>query len=98
MYALADGVSTADTDYGLVLLHLASGEYWNLNPTGATVLRALLESGRVDAAVDALTHAYDIDRETAEADARAVVADLLSARLLTHRPPAPSGPEPVRKR
>ena len=38
--------------------------------------------------MDALTHAYDVDRETAETDARAVLADLLAARLLTHRPPA----------
>ena len=32
---LRDGVSAADTDYGIALLDEDSGQYWNLNPTGA---------------------------------------------------------------
>ena len=42
---LRDGVSAADTDYGITLLDEDSGQYWNLNPTGALVLRTLLEGG-----------------------------------------------------
>ena len=36
---LRDGVSAADTDYGIALLDEDSGQYWNLNPTGALALR-----------------------------------------------------------
>ena len=32
---LRDGVSTANTDYGVMLLDEYSGQYWNLNPTAA---------------------------------------------------------------
>ena len=42
---LRPGVSTADTDYGTTLLDEDSGEYFTLNPTGALVLRTLLDGG-----------------------------------------------------
>ena len=42
---LRDGVSVADTDYGMALLDEDSGQYWNLNPTGALALRMLLDGG-----------------------------------------------------
>ena len=42
---LRDGVSSADTDYGTVLLDEDSGQYWNLNPTAALALRTLLDGG-----------------------------------------------------
>ena len=32
---LRDGVSAADTEYGITLLDEDSGQYWNLNPTAA---------------------------------------------------------------
>ena len=42
---LRDGVSSAETDYGIMLLDEDSGRYWNLNPTAALVLRTLLDGG-----------------------------------------------------
>lgn len=88
MYALADQVATADTDYGVVVLNQDSGEYWNLNPTGALVLRSVLESGGIDVAVSAMTKEYAVDTDTAEADARALLSDLLSAGVLVRVPAA----------
>ena len=37
---LRDGVSAADTDYGIALLDEDSGQYWILNPTAALALRS----------------------------------------------------------
>ncbi|HEX2417095.1 MAG TPA: lasso peptide biosynthesis PqqD family chaperone, partial [Micromonosporaceae bacterium] len=71
---LRDGVSVADTDYGVVLLDEASGEFWNLNPTGALVLRALLADGSVEKATRELSEQYAIDRESASRDVQDLVA------------------------
>jgi len=79
---LRDGVSVADTDYGVVLLDEASGEFWNLNPTGALVLRALLADGSVERATRELTEQYAIDRESASRDVQDLVAALNSAGLI----------------
>jgi hypothetical protein len=79
---LREGVSTADTDYGIALLDEDSGEYWNLNPTGALVLRTLLEGGTPAEAVQALTEHYDIDADTANQDVEDLLGGLHSAGLV----------------
>ena len=80
---LRDGVSAADTDYGIALLDEASGQYWNLNPTGALVLRTLLDGGTPAAAVQALTTEYAVDTDTASRDVDDLVGGLRSAGLVT---------------
>jgi hypothetical protein len=82
MLKLRDGVSTADTDYGLAVLDEDSGEYWNLNPTGALVLRTLLEGGTPEQAVQALTQQYAIDVDTASRDVQDLMGGLHSAGLV----------------
>jgi hypothetical protein len=42
-------VSAIDADDGLVLLDERSGKYYQLNSSGAIVLRALLDDGSADA-------------------------------------------------
>jgi Coenzyme PQQ synthesis protein D (PqqD) len=79
---LRDGVLTADTDYGIALLDEDSGEYWNLNPTGALVLRTLLEGGTLADAVQALIERYDIDAGTASQDVEDLLGGLNSAGLV----------------
>ena len=79
---LRDGVSTADTDYGIALLDGDSGEYWNLNPTGALVLRTLLEGGTSTAAAQALAETYDVDADTASRDVQDLLSGLRSAGLV----------------
>jgi hypothetical protein len=79
---LRDGVSVADTDYGVVLLDEVSGEFWNLNPTGALVLRALLQDGSVERATDELTVQFEVDRENAGRDVQELVTALTSAGLI----------------
>ena len=79
---LRDGVSTADTDYGIALLDEDSGEYWNLNPTGALVLRTLLEGGTSTDAVQALIERYDVDVNSANGDVQDLLGGLDSAGLI----------------
>jgi hypothetical protein len=80
---LRDGVSAAATDYGIALLDEDSGQYWNLNPTGALVLRTLLEGGTPAQAVQALTEEYAVDLDTASRDVDDLVGGLRSAGLVT---------------
>ena len=79
---LRDGVSTADTDYGLMLLDEDSGQYWNLNPTAAVVLRTLLDGGTPEQAVQELTSQYSVDAGTANRDLQDLVGELHSAGLV----------------
>jgi hypothetical protein len=79
---LRGGVSTADTDYGIALLDEDSGEYWNLNPTGALVLRTLLEGGTSTEAVQALVERYDVDTDSASQDVQDLLGELCSAGLV----------------
>jgi hypothetical protein len=79
---LRDGVSTANTDYGVMLLDEDSGEYWNLNPTAAVVLRTLLDGRSPQQAVQELTSQYSVDAGTASRDVQDLVAELHSAGLV----------------
>jgi hypothetical protein len=79
---LRDGVSTADTDYGIALLDQDNGEYWNLNPTGALVLRTLLDGGTQAQAVRELTEQHAVDADTASRDVEELVDGLHSAGLV----------------
>ncbi|AIS02144.1 lasso peptide biosynthesis PqqD family chaperone [Streptomyces glaucescens] len=76
-------VSTAETGYGTVLLDQRTGEYWELNPTGALVVRTLMDDGDETAAVTALVTRFDIDRDRAAQDVTALVRDLRDAGLVS---------------
>ena len=88
MFTLAPEVSAVETEYGVVLLDRRSGEYWNLNASGALVLRSVSAAEGLDAAVTALVTEFDIDRDTAIADAREVLDSLLRAGLIVSTEPA----------
>jgi hypothetical protein len=79
---LRDGVSAADTDYGMALLDEDSGQYWNLNPTAALALRMLLGGGTTAQAVQELTVQYAVDAATASRDIEDLVGELHAAGLV----------------
>jgi hypothetical protein len=79
---LRDGVFLAETEYGIALLDEDSGQYWNLNPTAALVLRTLLDGGTPAEAVRQVTEQYAVDADTAGRDARELVDGLRSAGLV----------------
>jgi hypothetical protein len=85
-YDLQTGVSTAETDYGLTLLDERSGEYFQLNPTGALVLSTLLAGGTRDDAIERLMAEFAVDRDTASRDVADLMEALQSADLVTLQP------------
>jgi Coenzyme PQQ synthesis protein D (PqqD) len=81
---LYDGVFTADTEYGTALLDEDSGRYWNLNPTGALILRTLLAGGTIAQAAEELAEQYVVDADTATRDVQELIDELRSAGLVEH--------------
>lgn len=75
-------VSTADTDHGSALLDLDSGEYFNLNPTGALVLRRLLDGDSPEQAARRLAEEYAVAEEEARKDVADLIAELEAAGLI----------------
>ncbi|MEV4443460.1 lasso peptide biosynthesis PqqD family chaperone [Streptomyces sp. NPDC049577] len=82
-FALRPDVSATDTEYGMVLLDEADGRYWQLNSTGALVLRALLEGATSQQTAQRLSERYPaLPRERAADDVAALVRSLTAARLV----------------
>ncbi|UQA92318.1 lasso peptide biosynthesis PqqD family chaperone [Streptomyces halobius] len=77
----ASDITTAETDYGTVLLDQRNGHYWELNPTGTLVVRTLLEGGEEADAVDAVIAEFDIDRSQATQDVAALIESLRTSGL-----------------
>ncbi|MFI6040785.1 lasso peptide biosynthesis PqqD family chaperone [Nocardia sp. NPDC051321] len=82
MLNLRKNVLDAQTDDGLALLDGDTGRYFDLNPTGALVLRVLLEGGTPADAARTLTIEYGIDLPTATRDVEDLLAELRAAHLL----------------
>ncbi|MHB9857083.1 lasso peptide biosynthesis PqqD family chaperone [Streptomyces sp. YIM S03343] len=76
-----DKVSTAETDYGTVLLDERVGTYWELNPTATLVVRTLLGGGEEADAAAALVQEFDIDQAQALRDVEALVRQLRGSGL-----------------
>ncbi|MFJ8469808.1 lasso peptide biosynthesis PqqD family chaperone [Streptomyces swartbergensis] len=76
-----DNVSTAETDYGTVLLDERAGTYWELNPTATLVVRTLLDGGEAADAAAALIREFDIDQAQALRDVEMLVGQLRSSGL-----------------
>ncbi|MFC7260702.1 MULTISPECIES: lasso peptide biosynthesis PqqD family chaperone [Streptomyces] len=76
-----DDVSTAETDYGTVLLDERAGAYWELNPTATLVVRTLLDGGEEADAAAALVQEFDIDQAQALQDVETLVRQLRSSGL-----------------
>ncbi|MGH8887587.1 MAG: lasso peptide biosynthesis PqqD family chaperone [Egibacteraceae bacterium] len=76
-------VSTADTDDGLVLLDERAGRYWQLNSTGAFVLRTLLDGGTPQQTAELLADRHAVTTAQAAADVAALLEHLRAAGLVT---------------
>ena len=80
---LRHGVSTATTDDGIVLLNEKSGRYWQLNQSGSTTLRSLLDGNSPAQAAQNLANTYGIPVAQAAADVDALLIALRTATLVT---------------
>ena len=79
-------VIACDTADGMVLLDEHTGRYWQLNDTGACVLRALLHGTAPGDIAAGLAATHDVRQERAAADIDALVAQLAAARLTEGTP------------
>ncbi|MGI5365935.1 lasso peptide biosynthesis PqqD family chaperone [Streptomyces sp. A244] len=79
---LPPDVTTADTEDGLVLLDQRNGRYWQLNRTGAAMLRLLLEGLSPEQAAARLAASTPVAADRALADVRALIESLTSAHLV----------------
>lgn len=66
----------------MVVLHLANGTYFGLDPVGALLWEALSKGERPSAACDAILDRYDIDRATVEDDLRQFLDELAQGDLI----------------
>lgn len=79
---LRSGVFEAETEYGIVLLDGDSGEYFDLNGTGALVLRTLLSGKTPGQAAEELTKEYAVGLDDATQDVQELIEHLRTARLV----------------
>jgi hypothetical protein len=83
---LHPAVSAAYTATGAVLLDQRTGRYWQLNPTGADVIRAVATTGGVTGVAGALAAAYDVRTEVVEQDVAALLGFLRTRGLVVDAP------------
>nr|WP_055513383.1 lasso peptide biosynthesis PqqD family chaperone [Streptomyces aurantiacus] len=67
----------------MVLLDERSGRYWQLNGTGALVVKVLLEGVTPEQAAERLAATRPVTPERATADVTALVAHLVKEKLVT---------------
>jgi hypothetical protein len=69
-------------DRDTVLLNLERGEYYSLDPIGATIWAQLKDGAPPAAVVEQLVDEYEVDATQADADVKRIAAELLAAGLL----------------
>ncbi len=68
-----------------VLLHLETKFYFTLNPTAVLVWKSLGEGASAGAIADKLTAAFRVERDVAERDVTAILAEMLSGGLVQQK-------------
>jgi Coenzyme PQQ synthesis protein D (PqqD) len=82
---LSPDVVSCDTDDGLVLLDSRRGRYWQLNATGAAILRGLLSGAAAERIAAELSAKQPVSADQAVEDVVALVAQLTRAHLIEAR-------------
>ena len=82
-----------DLEGEAVLLDLASGSYFGLNPVGTRVWTLLASGATVDAVIAALSAEFDADAAQIAQDVEDLLAEL-TARGLVIAAPVPPGSQP----
>ena len=72
-----------EIDGEAVVLDLASGHYFGLNPVATRVWAVLAAGASVDDAIATITAEFDAPEAAIAADVRALVSDLVARGLLT---------------
>ncbi|KUL46002.1 hypothetical protein ADL22_10760 [Streptomyces sp. NRRL F-4489] len=82
---LCRDVTACDTEDGMVLLDIRRGRYWQLNTTGALILRALLRGVDHPRLAGQLAGTRPVTAEQAARDIRDLLDRLTRARLVEER-------------
>ena len=81
-YRVHPDLSTRVIDGEAVILQVATTTYYSLNQTGTALWEMLKEGATRDALAEKIVAAYDVDRATAERDVEALLADLVTEKMV----------------
>ena len=81
-FALSDDVVAREVGGETMLLDLASGTYFGLDPIGGRLWQVLEQGGTLAGACDQIAGDYDVPRDVLEADILALVSQLVERRLI----------------
>ncbi|AOS62357.1 lasso peptide biosynthesis PqqD family chaperone [Actinoalloteichus hymeniacidonis] len=82
-FTLAPDVSLTDVGDSMVLLDEKGGRYWQLNATGAMVLRRLLAGAQVAEIVETLSERHPAAADRVASDVEAIIEALRAAKVVT---------------
>lgn len=68
-----------------VLLHLETKFYFTLNPTAVLVWKSLGDGASTGVIAEKLTAAFQVERQVAERDVSAILAEMLSGGLVLQK-------------
>ena len=74
-------VIARDVGQEIVLLDLASGTYFGLDPVGARIWQLMRSGKTLDEVCDAMMEEYEVPRETLERDVQALARQLIEKQL-----------------
>jgi hypothetical protein len=86
--AITDQVS-CETNGEAVILHLASGVYYGLNPVGAWVWQFVQTPRTVGEILRGVLDKYEVEAGRCEQDLHVLLDKLAAAALIEVRPPSP---------
>ncbi|MFO0677585.1 MAG: PqqD family protein [Polyangiaceae bacterium] len=81
-FEIVDDVFARAFDGELVVLALAEGQYYGLDPIGARVWRAIEEGTPLSSLVSVLVTEYEVERSVLESDIRDLLVDLHARGLV----------------
>lgn len=84
--SVADRVVFRELGEESVLLHLATGRYFGLDPVGTRMWSALEEAGTIEGAVATLAEEYDVGEDRLRRDLLELVEGLAERRLVDLEP------------
>lgn len=84
---LSADVSWCQADDAMILLHARTGRYWQLNETGSSILRSLLEGRPTTEIAASLASTTTADAVEIATDVDRLVAQLRRARLVENDGP-----------
>jgi hypothetical protein len=65
-----------------VILNLATGTYYGLDPVGTRIWELIQEQGRADAVLEAILHEYEVEHARCERDLLLLLRDLHAKGLI----------------